>query len=236
MSEDSVKELQSNLDGMDLEKLENREKVNYRNLEFEENEKKKQTLKTLGILVIIGLGFFGIVKWLGPWSLFGLLSFPIWAFYFYYKFKADDILLWEVRIPGQKFKTPNGEVEVKDRLFRRWRIPPLHWKHHKKDGEIFHFGNLYLSNFYDPEQSFVSFGYMKATNNMLRYYDAIWNWMIDIIPKLQSQLGLYKEASELKAMKKAVVMLVKIGAMEPLYLEGKKLREKTIQKKGPGVT
>ena len=42
MSDDSVRDLQSNLDGMDLEKLENREKVNYRNLEFEEKEKRSQ--------------------------------------------------------------------------------------------------------------------------------------------------------------------------------------------------
>lgn len=235
---EAVKDFEDHLQGMDLNQLEDPAGRGDR-LSIDEYERKegrkKLVLMLLTLAGAIGAGYV-IIRFLGPWSFLGLISIVIAYPFFKNKLRAEDYHLWELRIPGQKFDIPDwGTEEVKERSFRRWRITPATWEYLRIEGEPFTLGsNVYLCNFFEPEAGYIGFSYMKTTNNLLRYYDAIWNWMISTVPKLMEQLAMMKEGDKLRAMKQAVILLVKIGKLDPLYLEGKRIIPKKIQSKGPG--
>lgn len=238
MSKETIREFEDHLGEMDLNEMEDPEGKGER-LALEvyrrKEGRKKLALMILAVLVAI-VGAAGIFIILGPWSFLGAVSILAAYPFFKSKLKMQDIYLWEIQIPGQIFETPYGRVKTTERTFRRWRITPAHWDFLDMDGEPFTLGdNVYLCNYFDPINGFVGFSYMKASNNLLRYYDAIWNWMIKTIPKLMENMALMKEGDKLRAMKQAVIMLVKIGKLEPLYLEGKKIQERKLQSRGPGV-
>jgi hypothetical protein len=235
---DAVQDFEANLEGMDLNYLEEQEGRGDKLCL--EAYRKREGRKKLAIMILAVIGSLGaaigILLLLGPWSFLGLVSILVAYPFFKSKLKAEDFYLWEVRIPGQTFNTPRGKVTTEERTFRRWRITPAVWDYLHMEGEPFTLGdNVYLCNYFDPSSGYVGFAYMKTHSNLLRYYDCIWNWMIKTVPKLMENLALMKEGDKLRATKAAVLMLVKIGRLEPLYLEGKRIQERKLAQKGPGA-